>query len=115
MKNLGKLFLLIGLLTLPMAVHAESMAEGKQCDPAQCPMMKMQKDMGDMMKEMDSMMANMSDPAMKERMAKMHEHMDMMSHMECKCCDMKGDNADTGKTEVPASTDHSEHHPEAQQ
>jgi len=82
---------LAAALSLPVPAHAEELAASPQAVTAEkpaaqpfmgnmnCPMMEsMQKNMGSMMGDMNSMMQMMSDPAMKERMQKIHENMGAM-------------------------------------
>lgn len=77
------------LLLLPLPACAQSAAAPKTEAPAasggmimNCPMMgdntAMRKDMGGMMSEMQAMMKDAKDPAMKERMQKMHARMSVM-------------------------------------
>jgi hypothetical protein len=133
MKNLKRLSLLIAILAMPAYAHAQGMpasgASGGSMSGMNCPMMTdMHKDMSGMMtnikgmmKEMGGMMEGMSDPAMKERMQKMHDNMGaMMAHMEKMDKGMGGmmggsmmmDKGDSSpaKPASPAPEDHSAHH-----
>lgn len=115
--------MMAAVLSLPVSAYAhEPVAPSQQ--QMSCPMMgSMQKDMGNMMGDMDSMMRMMSDPAMKERMQKMHAHMQaMMQQMEEMQKGMGGMMMQDGSTdnkkanESPAATspeDHQAHHPES--
>jgi hypothetical protein len=95
-----------------MSVHANEpppSAQQKSMNSIPCPMMgnmdSMQKNMGDMMGGMKSMMQMMSDPAMKERMQKMHEEMGAPG----------GKAGVQNKNEPPAAIvpeDHESHHPD---
>lgn len=89
MKHPIKTAAVTALLILPLPARAQSATAPKTQPPAasggmmmNCPMMgattAMQKDMGGMMSEMQAMMKDAKDPAMKERMQKMHERMSVM-------------------------------------
>jgi hypothetical protein len=70
-------------LVLPGLAHAEAAKTAPAAGGMNCPMMgdtaSLQKGMGGMMADMSAMMKDVSDPAMKARMQKMHEQMAMMS------------------------------------
>ena len=130
MNKLIKIGLLSALLTLPVQAYAQTKVEAPQAASAMnCPMMSdmgsMQKDMGAMMKSMDDMMKNMADPAMKEKMQKMHDgmagimtRMQKMGSMDMKDM-MKGgmvmnSGGNMGNAVAPAAAEnHNAHHPEA--
>lgn len=84
MKRLATTVLFVTLLAAPGIANAQekAMSQGINCPNAE-QMGEMQKNMHSMMDEMGGMMKQMSDPAMKERMQKMHDHMaEMMAHMQ---------------------------------
>lgn len=139
MKNLMKIGLLAAMLSMPVYAYAQNNTMPQKEAMMQCPMAEdmtsLQKDMGGMMGDMDSMMGSMSDPAMKERMQAMHDHMAaMMAHMQ-KMHGMMGSGMmdemmnkgmmgqgskidGKGASDVPAaatSEDHEAHHPDKQQ
>lgn len=121
-------------LSLPVSAHANDPVapsqptQQKPMENMNCPMMgnmgSMQKNMGSMIGDMDSMMQMMSDPAMKERMQKMHEQMGaMMQQMTDMQKGMGGIMMQVGKmddkkaNDAPAATapeDHKAHHPDKQ-
>jgi len=124
---------LVAALSLPVPAHADEhavsspvvTAEKPAAQPSMggmpCPMMgsmgSMQKNMGDMMGDMNSMMQMMSDPAVKERMQKMHENMGAM--MQQMTVMQKGMMQD-GKTKSEKANDApaaaaDDHHPDKQQ
>ena len=81
------------LLAIPLGASAQNTAPKPNAQPAasstmmNCPMMAgmsgMQNDMGGMMSDMQAMMKGAKDPALKERMQKMHDHMSaMMANMQ---------------------------------
>jgi len=83
MNRLRNLCLTSALLALPGLAYAET----KPAASMNCPMMgdtaSLQKGMGGMMTDMDAMMKDAGDPAMKARMQKMHEQMAaMMTSMQ---------------------------------
>jgi hypothetical protein len=93
MKTLIKACLLSAMLTLPAYAQTDTAPKADAAPKAatgmmmNCPMMGdmggMQKDMGGMMSDMQAMMKDTKDPAMKERMAKMHTQMTaMMASMQ---------------------------------
>lgn len=94
MKKLATLCILAAMTAMPFTVAqaGEHMMNGEQTGKmavqhGNCPMtgdmQKMHDEMSEMKAEMGGMMKMMSDPDMKERMQKMHEHMSgMMQHME---------------------------------
>ena len=122
-------------LSLPVSAHANEPAAASQpmqqkaVDKMSCPMMgdmgAMQKNIGSMMGDMDSMMKMMSDPAMKERMQKMHENMAVMMqqmtdmHKGMGGMMMQGRKMDSKAiNDAPAAAvtpeDHKAHHPDKQ-
>jgi hypothetical protein len=127
MKIIIKLFLLSSFLALPGATYAQAPGALKAAGDMNCPMMEnsgaMQKNMGAMMMDMNAMMASTSDPAMKERMGKMHSQMaTMMARMQKMSGGMGGmmsgpamhggHEADSTSSAPPASAkDHDAHHP----
>lgn len=85
MKNsVIKAFLFSALLTYPIMSYAQT-DSAAQGDSKHCPTVDtamLQKNMGAMMSNMNAMMTGTSDPAIKERMRKMHDQMaSMMSNM----------------------------------
>jgi len=118
MKNLLKLCLFPALLALPSYGQAAQVAK----DAANCPMMgTMQRNMGAMMKDMNVMMTNTTDPAMKARMEKMQDKMSaMMTNMQKMGGGMMGGGMMQGgaaQGNAPSTTpsakpdDHASHHP----
>lgn len=108
-------------LSLPMTASAGEHAVTSSAVPAEkspgqlpmeampCLMMgTMQKNMGDMMGDMNSMMQMMSDPAMKERMQKMHENMAAMMQM------MMAPPQSDKKKDAPTAGENDPHHPNKQ-
>lgn len=116
MKNRILTIAVMTCLALPLSVTAQQQSMGNM----PCPMMD---NMGEMMGDMNSMMQMMSDPAMKERMQKMHDGMGaMMKQMSdmhnnsgggMMCGDMK-EQASEDKPAVVSPEDHEAHHPDKQ-
>lgn len=117
MKHLIKTTAAVALLTMPLTAYAQSAAAPKTQAPAasggmmmNCPMMgeasSMQKDMGGMMSDMQATMKNATDPAMKERMQKMHGRMSAMMASMQKMGGQQPGNAAPAKPETaPVSPD----------
>ena len=87
MKHLMMTCALAALLALPFAASAQKAAPKADAPAASstmmnCPMMGnmagMQKDMGSVMSEMQAMMKDTKDPALKDRIQKMHDRMSAM-------------------------------------
>jgi hypothetical protein len=135
MKHLIMICAFAGLLAMPLAASAQNTAPKPNTQPAvgtgtmmNCPMMAgmsgMQNDMGGMMSDMQAMMKDAKDPALKERMQRMHDHMSaMMASMQKmgSMGTMMGGQQPTNTTPAkpetapspaPASPeDHAAHHP----
>lgn len=128
MKTSIRIFLFPTILALSACANVQGDTTPKSASGMACPMMAdasaMQKDMGGMMKDMSAMMDGTSDPAMKARMMKMHEHMTaMMTHMKKMDGGMGGmmgggamkGGKHTGKAPaaapLAATDDHDAHHP----
>lgn len=132
MKHVMMTCALGALLALPFTVSAQTAAPKADTPAASsmamnCPMMAgmsgTQKDMGGMMSDMQAMVNDTKDPAMKERMQKMHDHMSaMMAGMQkMGSMGMMGGqqpgNAGPAKPETDPSPapvspeDHAAHHP----
>ena len=91
MKHVMMICAFAALLALPFAASAQNVApkaDGSAANNARnCPMIAgmpgVQKDMGGVMSEMQAMMKDTKDPALKERIQKMHEQMSaMMASMQ---------------------------------
>ena len=120
------------LLALPFAASAQNApkADGPAANSGiamNCPMTAgmpgMQKDMGGVMSDMEAILKDTKEPAMKERMQRMHDHMSamMVSMQKMRAMGMMMGEQQTGKTtsekqETSPSTavspeDHATHHP----
>ncbi|WP_374545427.1 hypothetical protein [Rhodoblastus sp.] len=129
MKQVIRSFVLSAAIALPFAASAQQDDAPKGAGGMNCPMMSnsgaLQKGMGDVRAEMADMMKDMTDPAMKARMQKMHDHMSaMMAQMQKNGGMMGGGmmgggmmggqkSGDGDKAAPPpaAPDDHSAHHP----
>ena len=138
MKTLIKACLFSAILTLPAYAQTGTAPKADAAPKAatgmmmNCPMMGdmsgMQKDMGSMMSGMQAMMKDTTDPAMRERMAKMHEQMSAMMVNMQKMGGMMGmmgsggmpgasqpnntaPAAPAAPAKPPAADDHEAHHP----
>ena len=133
MKHPITRYALVALLALPFAASAQNAAPKSDAPAARngmtmnCPMMTnmsaMQRDMGGVMSEMLAMMKDTKDPALKERMQKMHDRMSAMVVSMQKMGSMgmmggqqPGNTAPVKPDATPPAApvspeDHAEHHP----
>ena len=117
--------LVLAMLLAPVGAYAQRDASPKNSAAMSCPMMgqmtAMQKDMGGLMGEMDTMMKGTSDPAAKARMQMMREHMTaMMTNMQMMGSGMMGGATPPQSNATPAPSaappagaeEHDAHHPD---